>query len=1100
MASTKTQKSMNSNEQDRHADGIEISGQERATFASILAIVDLDAISKFASTVRQSGHLSTAGNLTRIVASLGFTPCKVNSAPFSGSYNIVFAIEFTDGVCWMLKIPANGHNQQFGELASKALISEARTMQMIKKATTIPIPAVYAFDGSLDNELHVPFILMERIDGTPLYKGWFNEDEKSKAQLEKFRARALQSLAAAMAQLNLFMLDHGGSVVFDSDGKAVGVGGAKIVDANAMWYSEDENPNNIDIFCEKGPFANPKPALRFMLDRRPSRPEDDAYLKGVDALLRMFVEWACEKKPHGPRFVLAHPDFDIQNILVAEDGTLRGLIDWDGVAAVPREVGCAQFPIWLMHDWIETQYDYDISAGKPREEAGYNESSPNELSCYRAMYAQFMEQEIALNTKGSAHLTVHGTTPKEEADVTRRSLVMKNLEIATNTPMVTSDIVDHMLALIVDLTKLDWEDVQPDCDSSFSTQNEIETEMIERKLGSATVEYVSGSSGSGSESNICSNSDKDSTDTKVTEIDDEDQAMVANDSTNHFDDKAVNMDAFVTEPPLLSEVEAREQGTEPSADTCGDKPGSTSLGWTWRLLRLGCDKAEICLRSIAKIGHVQNDAVGRVAEVPAKVEAQHGKVAMQGEFEQIKGISSTQGMEASRQTTNIALIIPTAEVDESSARNADLLKPAKAEKKVTEYTKEKAETEEQEIWERIAIDVRNCGVPVEILRKHEFQITSCVIGTIINELKAEQKQDQDLTAYVTLAEEAISVATETASSSTADAEPDSSAGMLALGRHATLINKEVAIPTTQVTRVPSSSSFPSTSGYKVLMEKIASRLRAWSRCGTSYLKCMFASPIASGCMRHLTSDSTDHSEEDEEDEVQSDDRGTPSFSLMFLNDDEVEVGEKEDDGEVVEETSALSVNTLAEDGRGGGERHEGEPDVGEDDEGESNKNEVKEDRMSKATGKTKDRHDSVHTEGSDQERGLLESFAHRKVYDLCSVEWVEAFQVDKGTKSRTTPAIREGVEDLEPAETHVAGGDNKSEAGDESGAEDDKDGDQDNESSSDEDEDASRQQVAFVDRGRFDTWTILNVLGLGDLDELRMLRLREGFFKLLEQC
>ncbi|CAF9943714.1 MAG: hypothetical protein ALECFALPRED_001101 [Alectoria fallacina] len=346
MAITKTQDSVESSERNRLNDGIDISGKERATFAPILAIINIDAISKFASTVRQSGYQSTANNLT-------------------GSYNIVFAVEFADDISWMLRIPANGHGQQFDELASKALASEARTMRIIKKATTIPVPAVHTFDASLDNELHVPFILMERIDGTPLYKGLFNEDKYPKARLEKFLARALQSIAAAMVQLNQLMLDHGGSIVFDSDGKAVGVKGAKVIDANAMWYPEVEDPDDNDIFCEKGPFTDPKCALVFMLDRRSSRPEDDAFLKGIDVLLRMFIEWEYEKKPYGPRFVLTHPDFNIQNVLVAEDGTLRGLIDWDGVAAVPREVGCGQFPMFLLHDWIETQYDYSISAGKP---------------------------------------------------------------------------------------------------------------------------------------------------------------------------------------------------------------------------------------------------------------------------------------------------------------------------------------------------------------------------------------------------------------------------------------------------------------------------------------------------------------------------------------------------------------------------------------------------------------------------------------------------------------------------------------------------------------------------------------------------------------
>ena len=109
MVITKTQDSVESSERDRLNNGIKISGKERATFAPILAIINIDAISKFLSTVRQSGHQSTANVITGTPTSLSSLSCKVDLAPFSGSYNIVFAIEFTDGTSWMLEIPANGY-------------------------------------------------------------------------------------------------------------------------------------------------------------------------------------------------------------------------------------------------------------------------------------------------------------------------------------------------------------------------------------------------------------------------------------------------------------------------------------------------------------------------------------------------------------------------------------------------------------------------------------------------------------------------------------------------------------------------------------------------------------------------------------------------------------------------------------------------------------------------------------------------------------------------------------------------------------------------------------------------------------------------------
>ena len=38
-------------------------------------------------------------------------------------------------------------------------------------------------------------------------------------------------------------------------------------------------------------------------------------------------------------FVSAHPDFDFQNIFGLPDGTICGIIDWDGVAAGSHSIG-----------------------------------------------------------------------------------------------------------------------------------------------------------------------------------------------------------------------------------------------------------------------------------------------------------------------------------------------------------------------------------------------------------------------------------------------------------------------------------------------------------------------------------------------------------------------------------------------------------------------------------------------------------------------------------------------------------------------------------------------------------------------------------------
>ena len=1019
MAGVKTQLSMKSSERDRPTGGIKISAEGRATFASILATINLDDVSKFASTVRQSGHQSTANKPTGTMASHNFISCKVDPAPFSGSYNIVFAIEFSDGIYWMLKVPANGHGQQFDELASKSLVAEARTMQMIKSATTIPVPAVYAFDASLDNELRMPFILMEQIDGISLDKGWFNEG-CSKAQLEKFRARALQSLASAMAQLNRFMLDRGGSIIFNSEGKAVGVGGAKVLDVNAAWYREDDDPDENDVSCEKGPFTDPKSSLLFMLNRRPFQTNDNAYVKGIYKLLRMLIDWAYERDNHKPRFVLSHPDFDMQNVLVAQDGTLRGLIDWDGVAAVPREVGAAQYPMWLMNDWIESQYDYDIREGRPREEAGYDESSPDELSCYRAMYAQFMEQEITLNTKESAHLTINGTTPKEEADVTRRSLVMRNLEIATNSPMVTSDIVHHMLALIVDLTETDWEDGVSDCDSFASTDEEIEIEEDECDMEGAAVENdLDGSIGS--ENKICSDSDEDSTHTKATEIGNVDHSLTIDGSARPFDEDVFSTTASVFEPLSFNEADFREQQTASSADIDRNEMNSSFLSWTRQMLQSGCDTAERVLRRVAKTGYVrvQQNAVD--------------------------------------EPTNVV-----ADPDETPTGNNESLEMATAKNNATSPAENVAEIKEQEVWDRLAIKVRHYGVPIGVLQKYESKIASCIIDTVIEELKVDGEQDQDLVTLSDMlrATETMPAVARMSEKSVAGAESGEMAEKSVHGGHIIPTDENKLMIPIEATRLRSSSNSLPVSGIEVSTQDATGGLQGLRRSSTSYLKRLYSKAIVSAPGTwHLTPDSSIVSEGPKEDESIASSHGTS-------------LSDTEDKGE-------------------------GHPE--EDVKGKDNRAEAGEIGMNEATEKNHHNHHPAYTAGSNKDSVRIKPFVRNRMYDPCRGKWVEAIK-EYSYSIFDTATADQGVENLPPAEGDLVGGDNESEVSNKTGVKEAENEVEDDASSGGEDEDSPGQGAKFIDRGRFDPWTILNVLGSGDLDELRMLRLKEGFLKLLEQC
>jgi hypothetical protein len=79
-------------------------------------------------------------------------------------------------------------------------------------------------------------------------------------------------------------------------------------------------------------------------------------------------------------FVLRHDDLDLFNILCAEDGTVTGILDWDGVMAVPRCIGATSMPPFLSRDWLPDYTLWDMPQLLCR------------LEHYRNMYAKAMAE------------------------------------------------------------------------------------------------------------------------------------------------------------------------------------------------------------------------------------------------------------------------------------------------------------------------------------------------------------------------------------------------------------------------------------------------------------------------------------------------------------------------------------------------------------------------------------------------------------------------------------------------------------------------------------------------------------------------------------
>lgn len=407
-------------------------GDDMAIFQPVLASIHLERLPDFATSIRRRQQNIKIGEAPD--AEDRSIRCSILSPPLSGSFNILFPIQFEDGLRWLLKVPAIAHPGRWDEMAARALKAEALTMQLLKRDTSIPLPEVYSFDATLENELNCAYILMEYVCGVPLHDVWFNQ-HSSEEEAENLKVRSLRDVAKAMVQLNKFDFTQGGAPIFDDEGCTVnGVGPAIKLDNSAMLDRlEKEDDDETAIFCELGPFDDVKSYFLAMLDRREPPPYN--HDQGVYKLLRLFIDWLvpffAPKISGSPRFVLSHPDLNFQNVLVSdEDGRLCGLIDWDGIAAVPRCIGNERYPSWLTRDWEPDTYGY--KEGEAEEGAIINENSPDELTKYREMYVQFMK-----DSSDTEH-------PEEVEVLTRHALLLENVLIAAEDPISTPGIVEKI--------------------------------------------------------------------------------------------------------------------------------------------------------------------------------------------------------------------------------------------------------------------------------------------------------------------------------------------------------------------------------------------------------------------------------------------------------------------------------------------------------------------------------------------------------------------------------------------------------------------------------------------------------------------------------
>lgn len=254
---------------------------------------------------------------------------------------------------------------------------------------------------------------MDFVPGTNLSKVW--NDSSWITDLK--RKRIFEQIAGWMTELSALEFDQIGRL--DSDGVSGMHRIAPFPDLSALirGVQGSEVP---EVAVPAGPFDTAHSFSSFLLSNR-QRTSDSPML----AVIRLFLSALPDSSLDGPPFILSHPDFDSQNVLVDDDGVITGIIDWDDVYIGPRQGAAAAYPSWLTVDWDPLYYGWSKDAS-PEINTRYD--SPVALANYRKAYLD----------------AIHCASAGKLTHITRNSHVWTTLLIAICNEMATSGIVDHL--------------------------------------------------------------------------------------------------------------------------------------------------------------------------------------------------------------------------------------------------------------------------------------------------------------------------------------------------------------------------------------------------------------------------------------------------------------------------------------------------------------------------------------------------------------------------------------------------------------------------------------------------------------------------------
>lgn len=411
-----------------------ISDSELST-ASVMSTLSIDqfdksdSINEFIDSICTADLVNIASNVysKNYDISISTIQCVVDPHPRTGSRNAIYTAEFSEKETaqkhkWAIFIPLRG--RCFSSAEKSWLESDIRAMKFIKERTDIPIPYIYGYDYSTQNKIGAPYVLMDFMGGDRVEDVWENWSEEK-------RLLCLSQCAESMRKLGRFGFN------------CIGVLGCDHRKGEYVVHGiPSETKGSGDGISATGPFSSTKAYLDNIWRSKTMELEGNitpeaAKNKQFLVLLKLLIPALVDLGPATQHFFLSLPEFGGGNVLVDHDGNVTGFVGWEKVMIMPKAMGYARYPKWIIKDWISSQEKSLALAKQPEKGTAKPKVVPeiNRKSLAKASLGSGKRIEAIKDSNG----VIRGYLLEEGEDLLGKTVLNFKTPTPSSQPKVSGD-------------------------------------------------------------------------------------------------------------------------------------------------------------------------------------------------------------------------------------------------------------------------------------------------------------------------------------------------------------------------------------------------------------------------------------------------------------------------------------------------------------------------------------------------------------------------------------------------------------------------------------------------------------------------------------